>query len=65
MPNINIAISDELHKKLKVHCALNSCTLKEFVISALEEELALLPEGVERAQPEAEAERKRRKEQKN
>jgi predicted HicB family RNase H-like nuclease len=33
--NINIEIPDELHKKIKVHCALNDITLKDFIIDTL------------------------------
>lgn len=39
MVNINIAIDDKLHKKIKVKCAIEDVTLKEFVIKSLEKKL--------------------------
>ncbi len=38
MGNINIDIKDELHKKAKIYCAMNSLSLKDFVIRLLEKE---------------------------
>jgi len=37
MTNINIEIPDDLHKKVKIQCAIEEITLKEFVIKAVEE----------------------------
>jgi predicted HicB family RNase H-like nuclease len=39
MANINIEISEELHKKIKIKCAIDEVTLKEFIIKAIEEKL--------------------------
>ncbi len=39
MVNINIEIPDELHKKIKVYCAMNDITIKDFVISSLTKNL--------------------------
>ena len=39
MANINILIPDELHKKLKVKCAIEETTLKDFIIGALEKKV--------------------------
>jgi len=39
MTNINIEIPDELHKKVKIQCAVDEMTLKEFIVKALEEKL--------------------------
>ncbi len=39
MVNINIEIPDELHKKIKVYCAMNNITIKDFVISSLTKNL--------------------------
>lgn len=36
MVNINITIPEELHKKLRIKCAIEGITLKEFVINSLE-----------------------------
>lgn len=41
MVNINIKISDELHKKLKLESVKNDTTLKDFIIKILEEELKI------------------------
>lgn len=38
MGNINIDIGGELHKKAKIHCAMNSKSLKDWVIELLEKE---------------------------
>lgn len=38
MGNINIEIEENLHKKAKVHCAMKSTTLKDFIIKLLEKE---------------------------
>jgi hypothetical protein len=35
--NINIAIPEELHKKLKLAAIINNLTLKDFIIKSLEE----------------------------
>ncbi len=35
--NINIAIPEELHKKLKLAAIINNLTLKDFIIRCLEE----------------------------
>ena len=39
MTNINIEIPDDLHKKVKIQCAIEEITLKEFVIKAIEEKV--------------------------
>ncbi len=39
MVNINIEIPDELHKKIKIYCAMNDITIKDFVISSLTKNL--------------------------
>lgn len=39
MGNVNIKIPDEVHKKIKIACAINSITLIEFINSAIEEKL--------------------------
>lgn len=39
MTNINIEIPDELHKKVKIQCAVDEMTLKEFIVRAVEEKL--------------------------
>ena len=39
MTNVNIEISDELHKKVKIQCAVEEKTLKDFIAEALEERL--------------------------
>jgi len=38
MGNINIELDEELHKKAKIYCAMNSITLKDFIIKLLEKE---------------------------
>lgn len=39
MGRVNIEIPDEVHKKVKVACAVSSITLIEFVNKAVEEKL--------------------------
>ena len=39
MGKVNIEIPDEVHKKIKVACAVNSITLIEFINNAVEEKL--------------------------
>jgi len=39
MTNINIEIPDELHKKIKIQCAVDETTLKDYIVSAVEEKL--------------------------
>lgn len=39
MTNINIEIPDDLHKKVKIKCAIDEVSLKEFVLSAIEEKI--------------------------
>jgi len=39
MTNINIEIPDDLHKKVKIQCAIEEITLKEFVIKSVEEKI--------------------------
>lgn len=41
MVNINIEIPDELHRKIKVYCAINNLTIKEFIISSLDKNINL------------------------
>ena len=40
MGNINIEIPDDVHKKVKAFCALQGTTIKDFIISALDEKLS-------------------------
>ncbi|MEM3374202.1 MAG: hypothetical protein QXE31_03185 [Candidatus Woesearchaeota archaeon] len=42
MTNINIEIPDELHKKLKIQCAIEEKTLKEYIVNVLEEKVKKL-----------------------
>lgn len=37
MVNINIEIPEDLHKKIKIFCAMNDLTLKDFIINTLKE----------------------------
>jgi len=39
MGNVNIKIPDEVHKQVKVACAISSLTLIEFINKAVEEKL--------------------------
>jgi hypothetical protein len=39
MTNVNIEIPDELHKKLKIQCAVEEKTLRDYIILSLEERL--------------------------
>ncbi|RLE38903.1 hypothetical protein DRJ17_02620 [Candidatus Woesearchaeota archaeon] len=39
MGNINITIPDDLHKKLKIKCAMQDISLKDYVIKVLEEKV--------------------------
>jgi predicted HicB family RNase H-like nuclease len=39
MGRVNIEIPDEVHKKMKVVCAMRGITLIEFINEALEEKL--------------------------
>jgi predicted HicB family RNase H-like nuclease len=39
MTNINIEIPDELHKKVKIQCAVEELTLKDFIVKTLEQRL--------------------------
>jgi hypothetical protein len=39
MTNINIEIPDELHKKLKIQCAIEEKTLKDLIVDSLEKRL--------------------------
>lgn len=41
MVNINIEIPDDLHKKIKIFCVMNSITMKDFIISSLEKKINL------------------------
>jgi len=45
MPNINIELPDELHKKLKVICAISSTTIKDFINNVLEKRFKEEKEG--------------------
>jgi len=38
MVNINIELPDELHKKLKIICAVNSTSIKDFINKSIEVE---------------------------
>jgi hypothetical protein len=40
MPNVNIEIPEETHKKIKILSATQGKTLKEIIIKALEESVA-------------------------
>ncbi len=39
MANVNITIPDDLHKKIKVACAVQEITLKEYLIEKLRQHL--------------------------
>lgn len=39
MTNINIEIPDELHKKLKIQCAIEEKTIKDYIVSVLEDRI--------------------------
>jgi len=39
MGRVNIEISEEMHKQMKIACAQNSVTIIEFIRKALEEKL--------------------------
>lgn len=39
MPNVNIEIPEEVHKKIKILSATEGVSLKELIIKALEEEV--------------------------
>lgn len=41
MVNINIEIPDDLHKRIKIYCAMNEITLKDFIISTLSKNLSI------------------------
>ncbi len=38
MVNVNIAISDKLHKDMKVKCAIDNFTIKEYIVKVLSKE---------------------------
>jgi predicted HicB family RNase H-like nuclease len=39
MGRVNIEVSEELHKQMKIACAQNSITIIEFIKKALEDKL--------------------------
>ncbi|MBW2999034.1 hypothetical protein KY339_00030 [Candidatus Woesearchaeota archaeon] len=39
MTRVNIEIPEEVHKKVKIACAVNSTTLIQFINQAIEEKL--------------------------
>jgi hypothetical protein len=39
MVNINIAVPDDLHKKLRVEAAVKDTTLKDLIIAVLDEQI--------------------------
>lgn len=39
MTNINIEIPDDLHKSIKIQCAIEESTLKDYIVRSLEEHL--------------------------
>lgn len=45
MGRINIDLSEDLHKQIKVICALKDTTLRDYIVSALESELSKLNLG--------------------
>lgn len=45
MGRINIELSEDLHRQLKVVCALKGITIREYIISAVESELSKLNLG--------------------
>ena len=45
MGRINIELPEDLHKKLKVVCALKGITIKDYIVSALQYELSKLNMG--------------------
>jgi hypothetical protein len=40
-----IDLPSELHKRIKIHCTLNSLTMKDRIIEILEEQFPPLPKG--------------------
>ena len=57
MTNINIEISDDVHKQIKIACAINGITLKEFVNTSIVEFLA----GISKDQYEIKNDKKKSK----
>jgi len=41
MVNINISIPETIHKQVKIKCALDNSTLKNYIISALNDAVDL------------------------
>jgi len=39
MVNINISISDELHKNIKIDSTINDLSLKDYIIDILDDEI--------------------------
>ena len=39
MGNINIDIPEELHKEIKIFCAMHGISIKDFLIQSMEEEV--------------------------
>ncbi len=45
MGRINIELPEELHRKLKIVCALKGITIRDYIVSALQIELSKLNLG--------------------
>lgn len=45
MGRINIQLPEDLHKKLKVVCALKGITIRDYIVSVLQSELTKLNLG--------------------
>jgi len=41
MVNINISIPETIHKQVKIKCAIDNSTLKDYIITALNEAVDL------------------------
>ncbi len=39
MVNVNIAISNKLHKKMKIKCAIDNFTIKDYIVKVLSKEI--------------------------
>ena len=39
MVNINIEIPEKLHRKIKIYCAINNLTIKDFIIFSLDKNM--------------------------
>ncbi len=39
MVNVNVSVSEDLHKNIKIKCAIEDITLKSFIIETVSKEL--------------------------